>query len=100
MKSLGELGYDRFQQTWLNFILLEIVNNNQLQNLRKGNSPSYLLFAVKDKGERGYLIEKYGRDIAFSDDSFEYPEDSECDEEDVENDTENKTNGEAYRNVF
>lgn len=45
------------------------------------------------------MYQAYGRVIALTTDSFEYPEDSETDGEDVENDTDN-ADSETYKNVL
>lgn len=87
LKSLGELGLERFQAPWVEFIFLEILKENQLQNLRHGPCLYFWLHAIRDQGEQFYLYSKYGRHIDTSCVDEFLDSDSEEDDEEIADDT-------------
>ena len=66
IKSLGELGYERFQMPWVEFIFREIFKKSELPSLKFSSCLSYWLLALNDEGEKGHLYQKYGRYLSFS----------------------------------
>ena len=86
MKSLGELGYERFQARWVDFLIDEAVINGQLPNLN-GQCLMHWVMAVKDDGEREILYRK-ANGLPIDQDNTHYGADSESEGEDDENDVE------------
>ncbi|XP_060588583.1 opioid growth factor receptor-like protein 1 isoform X2 [Ruditapes philippinarum] len=75
LKSLGELGYERFQARWVEFLIDEAVINRVLPNLN-GPCLMHWVMAVKDDGEREMLYRKAnGLDI--DEHNTQYGSDSE-----------------------
>ncbi|XP_053385082.1 uncharacterized protein LOC128550303 isoform X2 [Mercenaria mercenaria] len=57
LKSLGELGYERLQAPWVDFLIEEAVVKKELPNLN-GSCLMHWVMAVKDDGEREVLFRK------------------------------------------
>lgn len=91
LKSLGELGYDRFQAPWINFLIKESVETMELWALN-GPCMGHWIGAVKDTAEQEVLYQTWHRffvpNSGVSNDAA--MENSESEEESDENTQENE----------
>lgn len=58
IKSLGELGYERFQCQWITFLLEESIINQVLPNLN-GPCMKHFIAAIKDDVEKEQMFKNY-----------------------------------------
>ncbi|XP_060559595.1 uncharacterized protein LOC132719761 isoform X2 [Ruditapes philippinarum] len=79
LKSLGELGFERFQAPWVEFLIDEAVINKELPNLN-GGCLMHWISAVKNDAEKEILFRK-ASGLPINYDSDIYGVDSESDDE-------------------
>lgn len=84
IKSLGELGFERFQAPWVNFLYEELIVKKALPNIRH-SCLYHWIEAINDYGEQEVLFRKVqGLPIKADYPSFETNSESEEEEESKE----------------